>query len=394
MQKWWGAAVVACLLLIVGFDVQANGFRTVQQVNSSALVVKQQPQQQAETVDTITRGQFVTVYETTGEWSKVGVDGQVGFVQTNSLVKPVSTIKIASSKSGLVVKIAPTAATKTVATLQYGMIVEDFGPVGNGWSFVQYGNVTGYVVSSFIGQPSTTKRFVHNPKGEPVLNIASPSGAVQATLADRVKVTVHTTLAGWSYVTQGETRGYVRASKLINIPDASKVTYLQGILVVNKDYPLPKNYAPGIDATAKQAMNQLIAVASRAGYKLSAFSVYRSYGEQTRIHNNYVKRDGQAAANRYSARPGHSEHQSGLAFDIGEVGRENLWLTEQFGTTAAGKWLVSNAHTYGFILRYPQGKESITGYMYEPWHFRYVGKTHAVAIQQTNVTLEEYLGID
>ncbi len=171
-------------------------------------------------------------------------------------------------------------------------------------------------------------------------------------------------------------------------------TYIDGVLVASKKYPLPKDYHPGEQPEAKTALTQMLAGAKEAGYNLAAFSGFRSYEYQETLYQNYVNRDGQAAADRYSARPGHSEHQTGLAFDIGEQGQEDLWLTEQFGETAAGKWLMDHAHQYGFILRYPKGKEDITGYRYESWHYRYVGVEKATAIKNSSVTLEEYLGIE
>ena len=128
----------------------------------------------------------------------------------------------------------------------------------------------------------------------------------------------------------------------------------------------------------------MLAAAKQQGFDLVAFSGYRSFEYQTTLYDNYVKRDGQAAADRYSARPGYSEHQTGLAFDIGERGKE-VWLTEEFGETPAGQWLFTHAQEYGFILRFPQNKEEITGYMYESWHYRYVGKEVA-----KEITKEKY----
>lgn len=137
----------------------------------------------------------------------------------------------------------------------------------------------------------------------------------------------------------------------------------------------------------------MLAAAKKQGFDFVAFSGYRSFDYQTTLYNNYVNRDGQAAADRYSARPGYSEHQTGLAFDIGERGKENLWLTEEFGETPAGQWLLTNAQDYGFILRFPKNKEDITGYMYESWHYRYVGVDIAKEIKKKDITLEEYLGV-
>lgn len=174
---------------------------------------------------------------------------------------------------------------------------------------------------------------------------------------------------------------------------ATEPTYVDDILIANKQYPLPASYDPGVDPVAQKAVDEMIQAAKKQNIRLTAFSGYRSYAYQETLYTNYVARDGQEEADRYSARPGHSEHQTGLAFDIGEVGKEDLWLTDAFGETAAGKWLVDNAHEYGFILRYPKGKEHITGFMYESWHFRYVGKDVAAKIKKQNVTLEEYLGV-
>lgn len=182
--------------------------------------------------------------------------------------------------------------------------------------------------------------------------------------------------------------GYIEGQPLPTEP-----TYIDGVLIANKKYPLPSTFAPGESKEARKAFEQMAADARNAGFELVAFSTYRSYEYQDTLYHNYVNRDGQENADRYSARPGYSEHQTGLAFDIGEKGKEDLWLTEEFGETEAGKWLVENADKYGFILRYPKGKEAITGYMYESWHFRYLGVDLASKVKQANVTLEEYLGL-
>ena len=174
----------------------------------------------------------------------------------------------------------------------------------------------------------------------------------------------------------------------------SEPTYINGILLANKRYPLPSTFAPGVNEEAQNALNTMLAAAKKQGFDLVAFSGYRSFEYQTTLYNNYVNRDGVDAADRYSARPGYSEHQTGLAFDIGEKGKEDLWLTDEFGETPAGQWLVAHASEYGFILRYPQNKEHITGYMYESWHFRYVGIEIAKEIKQREITLEEYLGVN
>ena len=160
------------------------------------------------------------------------------------------------------------------------------------------------------------------------------------------------------------------------------------ILVVNKHYPLSKDYNPGENPTAKAAFLKLIAQMQKEGYAVSNnYSGFRSYGTQAQLYQSYVNREGQAAADRYSARPGYSEHQTGLAFDVmGTNGR----LVEDAG---AAQWLLDHAADYGFVVRYLKGKESVTGYMHEEWHLRYVGK-EAKEIAASGLTLEEYYGFD
>lgn len=183
--------------------------------------------------------------------------------------------------------------------------------------------------------------------------------------------------------------GYVEGQTLPKEP-----TYVNNILVANKKYPLPEDFAPGESKEARAAFDEMAAEAALSGFNLTAFSTYRSYDYQVTLYNRYADRDGKEAADRYSARPGYSEHQTGLAFDIGEQNHEKHWASSSFGETEAGKWLLANAHRYGFILRYPKNKEEITGYMHEAWHFRYVGKSISDEIFKKNITLEEYLGVE
>ncbi|MBR5515375.1 MAG: M15 family metallopeptidase [Clostridia bacterium] len=170
------------------------------------------------------------------------------------------------------------------------------------------------------------------------------------------------------------------------ITEKDGITYVNGILIANKSYSLPKTYSPGIDTTANNALQQMFSAASNAGISLYVVSGFRSYDTQYNTYYGYVSRSGQADADRYSARPGHSEHQTGLAFDLNS-------LEQTFGNTKEGKWLKANAHKYGFIIRYPEGKESVTGYMYEPWHVRYLGTDIATDVFESGLCLEEYLGI-
>lgn len=172
-----------------------------------------------------------------------------------------------------------------------------------------------------------------------------------------------------------------------------KPTVINNVLIANKQHPLPQTYAPGESQEARAGFEAMRSEALKAKIDLVAFSTYRDFARQKVLYDGYVAKDGQKAADRYSARPGYSEHQTGLAFDIGEAGQEQHWASATFGGTKGGKWLMANAHRYGFILRYPEGAEQITGYMHESWHYRYVGKEIAADIHAQGVTLEEFLGV-
>lgn len=169
-------------------------------------------------------------------------------------------------------------------------------------------------------------------------------------------------------------------------PVEPEITYIKGILIANKTYALPSTYNPGVDPVANSALQEMFAAAKNDGLNLFVRSGFRSYSTQKSLYNNYVARDGKAAADRYSARPGHSEHQTGLGFDINKA-------DSSFEGTPEAIWLAANCHKYGFIIRYPAGKESITGYIYEPWHVRYLGVETATAVYNSGLCLEEYLGI-
>ena len=164
------------------------------------------------------------------------------------------------------------------------------------------------------------------------------------------------------------------------------ITYVQGIMIANKTYALPSDYNPGVSSEAYNALIEMEYAAANEGITLFLNSGFRSYSDQYVIYNRYVSWDGKAEADRYSARPGHSEHQTGYAFDLNS-------FEESFGETPEGIWLAENCHKYGFIIRYPKGKEHITGYMYEPWHVRYLGVDIATSVYECGLTLEEYLGI-
>ena len=173
------------------------------------------------------------------------------------------------------------------------------------------------------------------------------------------------------------------------------------IILVNKYYYIEDNYVPEtLEAInrkyalsnmrlvykAKEAFEELSKKAQEENLNIIAMSTYRSYSYQVDLYNRYVKKDGKEKADTYSGRPGHSEHQTGLAVDVYNKKEDytNFEKTKEFA------WMQQHAHEYGFILRFPKGKEKETGYQYESWHYRYVGKEVATYIHNNNITLEEY----
>ena len=169
--------------------------------------------------------------------------------------------------------------------------------------------------------------------------------------------------------------------------DIDFVCEVNGIPIANKTYPVPEDYNPGLLDETYNAFMELKQGAYNDGIEINFMSGFRSYEEQMEVYANWneVYPDGQA--DRVSARPGHSEHQLGLAIDVNSI-------EFTFADTPEGLWLAENCWKYGFVIRYREGTEHITGYMYEPWHIRYLGKELAEEVHFSGLTLEEYLGID
>lgn len=211
-------------------------------------------------------------------------------------------------------------------------------------------------------------------------------------------------------------------TKVVNSPNSQiqpgearliEVSKLDSILILaNKSWELPETYIPGDLVTAEvrfapnvlpekkklrseaaEALAALMNGATDEGIKMYCVSGYRSYATQNAIYQAKLKAVGLEYTSKYVAYPGQSEHQTGLAMDVTNEAGVQKPLTQDFGQSKEGKWLQANAHVYGFIIRYPAGKESITGYNYEPWHIRYVGTDVAQIIQAQDITLEEYLAV-
>ena len=182
---------------------------------------------------------------------------------------------------------------------------------------------------------------------------------------------------------------------VVNKPHAlNPINYKPADLVVpNVPLRVPGNESMQMRKVAADALEQLFAGAKQNGLNLMLASGYRSYDYQVGLYNGYVKSTGQAAADQSSARPGHSEHQTGLAVDV-EPATKKCELDACFAQTPEGQWVAANAYKYGFIIRYTADKVDVTGYEYEPWHLRYIGTPLATKLHQQGVeTLEEFFNV-
>ncbi|BCN28821.1 M15 family metallopeptidase [Anaeromicropila herbilytica] len=198
-----------------------------------------------------------------------------------------------------------------------------------------------------------------------------------------------------------DTSIHSKADKIDTVPDSMTA-------LVNKEYRLPSDYIPDdlvvpdvlfnisyfdekklMRKEAASALKDLFQAASDDGYTLYGVSAYRSYKRQESIYTKNIRSRGVAHTNQYSAMPGYSEHQTGLAIDV-SAKSVGYALEEIFGKSKEGQWLAKNCYRFGFIIRYPENKSDITGYSYEPWHIRYVGKDLAIYLYENNLTLEEY----
>lgn len=161
------------------------------------------------------------------------------------------------------------------------------------------------------------------------------------------------------------------------------LTTVGGILVANKEISLPEDYGNGLD---RNTYNAFVRMKRDSGFDMTIVSGFRSYERQVEVFDYWCMVDGREKAEIMSAVPGHSEHQTGFVIDVSS-------LEQSYGDTDEGKWLAANCYKYGFIIRYPEGKEDITGYAYEPWHLRYLGASTAKLVYDSGLTLEEFLGL-
>lgn len=366
----------------------------------------------------IPKGGKVEYVSGSGIWFKVKYGTKMGYVHSDYITKieeaapepPKATPETHFAKSNVNLRTGGSLKDKIILQIPKGGKVEYISGSGT-WVKVKYGTKMGYVHSGYLAkievvapEPPKANSTTHFAKSNVNLRTgASTKHKIVLQIPKNGKVSYISKSGIWYKVKYGAKTGYVHSDYLAKIGTAAPSKYpapstdtpgkyVDGILIVNKKYALPSTYNPGVNATAKKALDAMIADARKQSLTLKITSSYRSYWYQNTLYNNYVQKHGKAKADRFSARPGHSEHQTGLAFDLGGVNQAH-WFEESFANTKEGKWLASNAHKYGFHLRYQKGKEDITGYMFEPWHFRYIGEDNATKIKATGKTLEEYFDI-
>ncbi len=241
--------------------------------------------------------------------------------------------------------------------------------------------------------------------GISLMNKIDSNKEIKTTLVTKNTTSTSTTETTTTKPTTKKTTTSTTTTKKVDttVSNTQGLKIIDGILIVNKSYPLPKDYVPTntykdatglnycttcIDKDAYEKYKEMKADATALGLNIWIQSGYRSYNLQESLYNKYVNRDGKVAADTYSARPGHSEHQTGLAFDLNSI-------SDDFQYTDEGKWVNNNCYKYGYILRYPKGKEHITGYKYESWHLRYVGEELATKLYNNGewITLEEHFNL-
>ena len=258
------------------------------------------------------------------------------------------------------------------------------------------------ILSIGFGYRFYNNRLIKNidettPTSKPIEEVSvEPSPTIEETIAPTPEVTIEPTTGPSQEPEKQETTNSDQFSDLNSI-----------LLLANKKHALPSDYEPSdlvkpnvksnknglsLRKEAALALEEMFNKALEEDITLVLGSSYRSYSYQNTLYNNYVAKDGVEKADKYSAKPGSSEHQTGLAVDISDASGAN-YLKQSFKDTKEGIWLKDNAHLYGFILRYPEGKEEITGYMFEPWHFRYIGIEEATKVYKANQTFEEYYNI-
>ena len=359
----------------------------------------------------VPRGQRVRIARRSANWSRVTVSGHTGWIRNRDLninaMRPGRTIA-----NNVTIHTRPRAAATIRHTLPQGSRVMIVQRTTNGWSQIRIHNrrrtLHGWVRTNQIETRMHTRRLVRNGALR-----SGPSSSYNRlrTIPRNTSVTVRTRTGNWYHVhvvISGRRHyGWLHRN---NLPTLVTTLTTSGALsytaLVNRDFRMASNFSPHdlrnlnvrshggthrMRGTAANQAESLFQAASNAGHTLLAVSGYRSFATQQATHQHWINVLGLEQALRVSAPPGHSEHQLGLALDLSTQGLGGA-LSSAFSSTAEGTWVRNNAHRFGFIIRYPQSRETDTGFMYEPWHIRFVGVNAATQIFNQGLILEEFLG--
>ncbi|MDO5689566.1 MAG: M15 family metallopeptidase [Tissierellia bacterium] len=196
----------------------------------------------------------------------------------------------------------------------------------------------------------------------------------------------------WIKVRYNNQVGFVQKVDMTPMDEENVFKVIDGILIVNRNFSVPADFDPGVNPDAMNSYELMKEEMRRDGLDIKIISDYRTYDYQIQVYDSSVEGYGKEAADEMTALPGHSEHQTGYAFDL-FTNDDTTTINDSFDDTAEAEWLANNSYKYGFILRYPRGKEDKTGYKYESWHFRYVGPELAKKIYESGLSVEEYYGL-
>ncbi|MBM7691591.1 D-alanyl-D-alanine carboxypeptidase [Peribacillus deserti] len=398
--------VLACAAIIYGVGAKSASAETMTYETTANVNIRTGPSTAYESLGTVAKGSQLNVTGNAANgWYQVSHNGQRGYV-SGTYVQVKGFINTATSD--LNVRTGPSTAYSILGTVQKGEELTVTGKA-NGWFKISYNGRTGYVSGKYVQVTEVMYAATANlnlrsgPSTASGILASIPKGTGLAITADAVN--------GWYKIYYNGKFGYVSAAYV-------KKTYILIVMnpesktvLVNKQNKLPDGYTPQdlvyapipftfseqsdkrkMRKEAAAAIAQLFNGAKSQGVSLLGVSAYRSYDRQVELFNYYVSRDGYEKASTYSAMPGTSEHQTGLAIDV-TGGNGQCAAQDCFANTPEAAWLEDHASEYGFIIRYQKGKESITGYKYEPWHLRYVGQTLAKHITSRGVALEEYIGL-
>ncbi|MDJ1114997.1 M15 family metallopeptidase [Microbacterium dauci] len=302
-----------------------------------------------------------------GGYYRAAWSTRVYFVRPDGSRYQVSA-KTRAARGNPQVAIAPTVYARTPwSSTVHALITWPHAPGDR--SIDQVGRLTSANYAA-AGRPKTTVRY--RIPGDAFVRLS-----IGRTIYHRVSGTL--TPVTWS---QWRAAG----SPALRSHSLSKPMYIRDILIVNKSIPVPSSYGNGLRPELTKAFAKMRADARDDGVSLTIISGFRSYASQAAIYPAKIRQYGYEMAQLRAARPGHSEHQTGLAIDVNSI-------SQAWGDTKAGRWVARYGHRYGFIVRYPKGKTAVTGYAYEPWHLRHVGVEVATHLKKTGLTLDEYLGV-